>query len=303
MSVQIAIVVNKRDKWLCRICVASIRYYYPNVKIYLIKDELNGKFSTREIEKRWNVQLIEYSVKRFGWGAAKMHFFCDQRFVGQKFLILDSDIVFTGKLLDQLFVKNFDQDIIVSEEYPVNPNTKWFTETYFDFNAIKEFDPTFSFVGFSFNTGQIFCKGRFLNREILEPYFDFNGAPSWKRMDIFPLVDQSVLNYLLPKMSVENKVNIGRQNFMLWSESKHVKTIPLDEIMCGERHPNVIHWAGALRIPLLYKMTRGDILDFFESYYYSQVRFGYLLKPIRKINPYIIFQLRILYRKLKKAYG
>ena len=47
---------------------------------------------------RWKnyggVKVISYSVKKFGWSAAKIHFYCDERFKDQKFLVLDADIVF-----------------------------------------------------------------------------------------------------------------------------------------------------------------------------------------------------------------
>ena len=44
---------------LTSICVASIRYWYPDIPIYLIKDEVDGSFSTREIERIWNVGVME----------------------------------------------------------------------------------------------------------------------------------------------------------------------------------------------------------------------------------------------------
>ncbi|MBB1284683.1 hypothetical protein HRH25_09895 [Flavisolibacter sp. BT320] len=300
MDISVVIGVNKRDLWLCRICVASIRYYYPDVKIYLLKDELNGKFSTKEVEKNWNVEQIKYPVKRFGWGAAKMHFFCDQRFAERKFLVLDSDIVITGRILDEPFLKRFDQDIIISEEYPVNPNSKWFTQTYFDYDVIRSHDPDFTFGGFTFNTGQIFCKGSFLDPKIVEPYFNFNGMPSWKRMDLFPLVDQSVLNYVLPQQLKSGNIRIGRQSFMLWSETDRVKGLSLDEIKSGESLPFVIHWAGAFRTPLLGKMTRGDILSFFEKKYYEKIFGGAVLRYTRRIKPFIIYQMRKVYHQIKQ---
>ena len=99
----VVISVNKSDLWFCRICVSSIRYYYPNVDIFLIKDNLNGEFSTREIEFEWNVRLIEFEKNKFGWGVPKMFLFTDSRFYGKYLFVLDSDIVVLGKLLDYLW--------------------------------------------------------------------------------------------------------------------------------------------------------------------------------------------------------
>jgi hypothetical protein len=45
------------DVALTRICVASIRYWYPDIPIWLVKDRHYGDFSTREIEKHWRAQV------------------------------------------------------------------------------------------------------------------------------------------------------------------------------------------------------------------------------------------------------
>ena len=110
---KIVITVNKRDVWFCRICVASIRFYYPQVAIMLIKDELNGLFSTKDIEQYWNVELLKFEVTKFGWSAAKMHLYTDPRFLEEKFFVLDADIIMLGKLLDEPFLLNNNDDVIV----------------------------------------------------------------------------------------------------------------------------------------------------------------------------------------------
>jgi hypothetical protein len=300
-EVEIVIAVNKKDVWFCRICVASIRYYYPNVIIHLLKDELNGRFSTKEIEQNWNVSLIEYPMKHFGWSGMKMHFYCDERFENRKFLVLDSDIVFIGKLLDEEFVQNFDDDVIVCEQAWADPETNWFSQTYFSYNVVKEFDATYIFNGYPFNCGQLFCKGNFLDKNSIAPYFDFKSYPPWRRLDIFPLVDQSVFNYLFPTLEKKDEMKMGRVSYMYWSEFTVTKTITLDSVKRGKEYPMLIHWAGALRIPLINKMTRGDILAFFEDFYYSKIPVSWIKVNGRKIKPFLIFHFKkIVYTPLKR---
>lgn len=124
----------------------------------------------------------------------------------------------------------------------------------------------------------------FLNPEKISPFFNFNGNPSWKRTDIFPLVDQSVFNYLLPRLEQKGELKLGLQKLMLWSEAEYMKRIPIEKIVEGEEYPYVIHWAGALRTPHLKKMTRNDILIFFENYYYSRIRFSNFKRKFRRIS-------------------
>ena len=59
MNKEISIVVfcNAKDYFLTKICVASIRHFYPDIEILLVKDELNGKFSTRILERNFKVKV------------------------------------------------------------------------------------------------------------------------------------------------------------------------------------------------------------------------------------------------------
>lgn len=281
--------------------MASIRFYYGEIPIFLLKDELNGRFSTTEIEKNWNVSLIEYPVKKFGWSAAKMHFYVDEKFKGKQFLVIDSDIVFIGRVLDQLFVKQFNCDVIINEEKVSNPHSDWFKNTYYDLSNIKSFDPNFQYNGYTFNCGQLFCKGGFLKKELIDSFFDFNNYPSWKRTDIFPLVDQSLFNYLFPKLETEKKMTIGKESYMIWSEHSTARQFEMEKILKGKEYPYLVHWAGATRLPLLEKMSRSDILIHFETYYYQKVSFGWSLKLMRKVKPLFLFYSRVIYSKFKKV--
>jgi len=299
MKIKIVVAVNKKDYWFCKICIASIRHFYPDHEIYLLKDESNGVFSTKEIEFYWDVKTIDFSVKKFGWSGSKMHFYTDKRFKDDVFFVIDCDIVFIGKILDNPFVLNFDTDIIISKEIVADPLSTWFTKTYFDYKKVLTFDKAFVFPGYTFNCGQLFCKGSFLDRGLLEPYFDFNQFPSWKRLDIFPMVDQSVFNYLLPTLENKNQLKIGKEDYMIWSESTETQSLDLTDIIKGEQYLKIIHWAGALRIPYINKMTRPDILNFFEINYYKIIPFGNYLRQLRKINSVFIYFAKKYYHKIK----
>src|SRR5687767_4543447 len=109
---KIYIATHKYDMRFTRICVASIRYWYPEIPIYLIKDYLNGDFNTDEIEDVWNVGVYETSRKTFGWGFSKLEPLFSK--ATERFLVLDSDIVFTGRVLD--YLNEFDSDFVVQFE-------------------------------------------------------------------------------------------------------------------------------------------------------------------------------------------
>lgn len=299
-DIKIAIAVNKRDLWFCRICVASIRYYYPDIGIFLLKDEMNGVFSTTELETYFGVQTINFNRKKFGWSAAKMHLYTDERFKGQRFLVLDADIVFTGKVLNDRFSHDQPFDILVDEEKVDTPYAEWFKKTYFDIDILSKQFPGYQYPGYSFNCGQLFCRIGFINKEDVQEFFDFEQQPSWKRLDIFPLIDQSLLNWLVPKLEQEGTLRVGKASYMWWSENPTTKNFVFDVANKENAHPFLIHWAGARRIPYLSKMSRPDLLKFFENEYYNRIPFGKWHQYARKIKPVALFYFRWAYQRFKK---
>ncbi|MBX9782825.1 MAG: hypothetical protein K2X48_05940 [Chitinophagaceae bacterium] len=301
-GLRVAIAVNKKDVWFCRICIASIRYYYPDVEILLLKDELNGKFSTKEIETKWNVQLVDFSVKKFGWSAAKIFFYTDERFKNDFFLVLDSDIVFIGKLLEKLEMLTRNADVVVSPEAEIDPYAEWVQRIYFDVKKAEQRNEKYKYPGYFFNAGQLLVRGGKFSKDDFASFFNYEQFPYWKDLAVFPLVDQSMLNYLLPVFSETGKIKVNATyKYMLWSEADELKEIQLDAVKKGTRFPLLIHWAGALRVPYLNKMSGSDILLFFENYYYQRICFGSVLRVTRKIRPIGEYYLRIIYKKVKKT--
>src|SRR5262249_16189620 len=92
--ISVALFATTLDFRFTKICVARLRYYYPDVRIYLIKDKLNGDFDTSILTSRFNVELLDLGRKYYGWGAAKIHFVAHDRLPAGRYLVLDSDIIF-----------------------------------------------------------------------------------------------------------------------------------------------------------------------------------------------------------------
>lgn len=298
MNLKIVVAVNKKDLWFCRICVASIRYYYPEIAIYLLKDELNGAFSTTEIELNWNVKVFDLHQKKFGWAASKT-FFLLQAPVGEQFLILDSDIVFAGPFLERIIENNTSNDIVVSADYCNNPYANWISNIYFDVKAIQNYDSNYHYPGFFFNTGQLFIKGGTVKESDLNGLFDSQNFPYWTNQALFPLVDQSVYNYVFPLLSQSGKLKLGEDQFMIWSDDIRASVITVESLKNRSNLDGLIHWAGSFRNPVITKMKNSQLLFFFEQFYYSRIKGGNLLRHTRKIRPACQLYLGKLYRVIK----
>jgi lipopolysaccharide biosynthesis glycosyltransferase len=275
---QIYIATHKHDMRFTRICVASIRYWYPEIPIYLIKDYFNGDFSTEEMERVWNVKIFETPNHCFGWGMSKLEpVFSEQ---GKRFLILDSDTVFAGRVLDWL--EQQTEDFVVSLETQPPQRLK---EIYFDLAKLSEFDPQFHFPGTTFNTGQYVATGGILKRDDFDAVNWTTTPPSLKYPEIFKNGDQGVLNYVLSKKAEAGQVTIGGIPFMKYG-LEEIGDLDLSKIAENSPYPFVIHWAG-LKRPQIKAMIRSDILLFFEDYYYSKIRFGKTINRYRVVSELI----------------
>lgn len=63
----ICIACNRNDLFWTKPSVASIRYFYPDIKITLVKDFTNGRLSTREMEEAFGVDAWEIPKKKCGF--------------------------------------------------------------------------------------------------------------------------------------------------------------------------------------------------------------------------------------------
>jgi hypothetical protein len=271
---RIYIATHKHDLRFARICVASIRYWYPDVSIYLIKDAYSGEFSTDELERVWDVSIYQTKRKNFGWGMSKLEPVFSEP--GGRFLILDADTVFTGRVLDRL--QAFTEDFVVSFE---TQTPQRIGEIYFDLEKLQKFDPQFVFKGQTFNTGQYVAAGGRLSRADF-PMVDWTTSPpSLKQHQIFKNGEQGALNYVLLKKAALGELTLGGTAFMRWP-ANGIDDIEIHKFGDDSPYADIIHWAG-LRDLRLGVMIRSDILQFFEDYYYSRVGFGTGRKRFRVV--------------------
>ena len=251
------------DFHFAKICIASIRYWYPDILIYLIKDENSGTFDTSHAEKLWNVQVLRSERKKFGWGYGKL----EPLFLGdhKTFFVIDADAVITGPVFD--LVKDVEADFVVDDE--VQPQ-KRFNEIYYRLDRIHELDSEFHYPGYSFNTGQWFGTSSVLKRSDFDKTLNWSEPPSTKNNSIIFNNDQSHLNYVLHKREQLGTVKVAKKKMMIWPVEGNADFIKLERLKNRDAaFPFVIHWAGmsGVKFSLL---PRQDILKFYRDYYYSK---------------------------------
>lgn len=298
----IIIFCHKKDFFLAEILVASIRFYYPFIEIYLCKDFLKGPFPTDEMEKYWNVKILDLGITHFGWSAAKMHFYLSNKLKGRKTLLLDADIVFTGRVLEKLIPLSIQNDVVVSHEHHDGNEGDWLKKQYYDIDIVQKMHPDFKLPGYYFNCGQLIARSELFTADEVKGVFDVDNFPFWINRTDFPLVDQGVLNYLLPYKEQKNELTIGKEVFYVWIDTDQARNMDLKGVLEGEKYPFMLHWAGNERITFINGMIRGDILIFFQKLYFDKIPNGRLKRLLPLIPGGVDFFLRSCYRGVRKIY-
>jgi lipopolysaccharide biosynthesis glycosyltransferase len=288
---RVYIACHKKDFWQTRICVASIRYWYPEFPISLIKDLSSGEFSTKEMEISCNVEIADFQYTKFGWGVSKFEpLFIENK---SRIMIIDSDIVFLGRVID--YLNDYVEDFVIDDA-----NTNYFRKTYYDLNKInKDLNPDFIFPGFAFNTGQFLCTTGLVKRTDFEDFVEWreNKVPILKKSQIFACADQGILNYFLQQRAQKFCLSLGRAKFMIWGNSEEVFEIKLEKILSKEGYPKLIHWAGGFKS--FEKINRIDIVLFFQKQYYSNISLGEFRRNIFNFNHTLYFFVK----GFRKNYG
>jgi hypothetical protein len=291
----IVIACFKKDVYLLKTCVASIRYWYPDVSIYLLKDTQKGDFSTAEIEKAFRVSCLSKEGRYSGWGFSKFEAF----FLNfDRFLLLDADTVFLGKVLDEL--SKYDDDFLVTGVDYQDPQNYVVKRDYVQTEKLKAIDPSYVYPGFGVNTGQLVVTTGIVTEKEIDDLLVFkNGRIMEKYPGLFPHADQGVINYLLTK-KIQAGFRVRYVPFWLWPGVPEAQEVELNEIKAKAGYPFVLHWAGVKPTDFR-KFMRYDILQFYQDYYFSQLKNGAVKKKVDFYKRLTIVQAKNFKHALVRA--
>jgi len=267
----------RRDVRFTRCCVASIRKWYPHIRISLIKDELAGAYDTSDLEQFYGVDIFDGGVRSYGWGMSKLEpLFLPER---QRILILDSDIVFAGPVLDRL--EQSAEDFVVAEE--AHPGDE-IREYYFDPELMERRHPGFRYPGYVFNTGQIVATSGILQREDFSPFVSFSEPRRSLEPEVFRCGEQGLLNFMLFSHQQRGRLSIGRTAFMQWAGRLRPEDVEIARLEGGSPYDFLVHWAGP-KAAGLSSTPMKYLLTYFEDAYYRRISHGALLKHFHKLQP------------------
>jgi hypothetical protein len=254
-----------RDARLTRICLASIRYFYPGAPIQILAGDILQPGLARELKRYWGVDVADLPAGDYGWGLVKLEPLFGPP--GQRFLVVDVDTVFTGRVLDVRATS--DAPFFVDDEKLSDAD---FKRLYYDWDKLAAIDPRVQSARAAFNVGQWFGTAGLVPREALDPWVEWTLPRKLRYPDLFMGGDQGVMNYAVLQQEAFAGLRIERRTIMRWP-GYGMDGLDANSVAAGTAPPLIVHWAG-MKATFLHDMVGSDLLQFFEDHYYRQMPFG-----------------------------
>lgn len=284
------IAASARDARFTRLCVASIRYFYPDAAIELIVGGPLQPGLVEELQRHWNVGVANLPAGDYGWGFIKL----EPLFLppGKRFLVLDSDTVIAGPVLD--WVAKYDDAFIVVDEKETQEVVK---SIYFDWTKATKNGITPREPDFVFNSGQWFGRSGIIKREDFAGLVQFGSPTKLVDPTVFKNGEQGVLNFVLNDKARMGVLSVARVPLMHWP-GVGMNGLNAKMVAAKEAPPVVVHWAG-MKKARLSAMVGADLLTFFEKCYYQRIPGGEaarLYAGIRHALSHWLNEIRIRFR-------
>jgi lipopolysaccharide biosynthesis glycosyltransferase len=238
----------------------------------LLKDPSQGAFETSELQAAWQVEVVAEPQETNGWWTKLHAFFLPGR---RRILLLDSDIIFLGPVLEKLAMQ--EEDIVGHwgrwKPLPEEEKIRYAKDGYFALPALRKAYPDFVAPDYYFNAGQFLLTSGILQHEDFAPLWTEGEPKALRYPHIFTCYDQGLLNFLLAEKKRQQLCTVGFCDFVKWRQSKHLQDLSLESIRRKEGYPFLFHSAGD-KPYFLAGYPRGDLLWFYEKYYYSRIEGG-----------------------------
>lgn len=190
-------------------------------------------------------------------------------------MIIDSDVLFMGPILDQL--QSHDEDfVVVDETHPIEEIRRH----YFDDRIIQRRSPSFKFRGYVFNTGQIVTTTGIFRREEFAHLVSFEEPRRALQPEVFFCGEQGLLNYLVLSKLQMGAISLKKKHFMRWAGGMIPDDVKVAKLRTRSPYDFVVHWAGS-KSESLEEAPMSHLLAHFEAAYYRTIRENGLPRTLR----------------------
>ena len=286
-----------RDSRLTRICVASVRYFYPDIPIRVLPGSPLRRNLVNELARYWNTTVADLPGGDYGSGFVKLEpLFAP---AGERFLMLDADTVIVGPVLD--LWQEGDAPFVMDEEELPDEDMK---RLYFDWDKLTANGLPTPRPLHVFNTGQWFGTGGVLTREDFASLVEWTMPRRLRHPKLFMTGDQGIQNYVFNEKARAGTLHYRRRKIMRWPLHS-MEGLAVDRVAKRQAPPVVVHWAG-IKKWRLGGMVGSELLEFFEKYYYSRVPLGDIQRIFRSVFDVLsqwLHDKRVRIRMRLRKYG
>ena len=261
----IYVAAASRDGRFTRICVASLRRFYPDMPIRLLAGGRLERGLAEELRRYWAVEPADVPPGDYGWGFVKLEPLFGPS--GERFLVLDSDTLITGPVLEA--IRGETAPFIVDRETQTPEDAK---RLYYDWDRLAAIDAGAVAPQFVFNSGQWIGTAGVLTRDDFSPWLEWTMPRRLRYPEIFMPSEQSVLNLLLNRRAREDGLPVARTPLMRWP-GHGLEGFTAEAVAAGSCAPRVVHWAG-MKKARQRDMAGADLLAYFEEHYYRRLPGG-----------------------------
>jgi hypothetical protein len=256
------IAASKLDARFTRICVASVRSFHPEIPIRLLVGDRLQRGLAHELRRYWGVRIADIPKGNYGWGLVKLEPLFGPP--GERFLMLDSDTVLTGPILNDW--NDSDAPFLVDNERYSEENIKL---RYYDWRKVREVDPKAQPPLFVFNSGQWLGTSGVLRRDDFEPWLEWTLPRKLRHPEYFFPGDQGILNYVLNQKVILDELRVECRAIMRWA-GYELQGLEAKAVSERSAASVIVHWAGMKKVRQR-DMVGAELLSYFEKIYYQRL--------------------------------
>jgi hypothetical protein len=284
------VAASSRDSRYTRISVGSIRYFYPEIPIRILASGCVRRGLLEELRQYWGVTLADIPAGDYGWGFVKLEPLFGPR--GERFLVLDSDTVLTGPVLETWM--DSDAPFLVDNEEQSESAKQ---QLYYDWRKVHEIDVTARPPQFVFNSGQWRGTAGILTRDDFAPWVEWTFPRTLRHPEYFMPGDQGVLNYVLNQKVMLDGLRVECRPIMRWP-GRESQGLDAERVATKVAEPLIVHWAG-LKKARLSQMNGFGLLAFFEKIYYRRLPGGTARRILASYLYTLSFWLREIHLRMR----
>jgi hypothetical protein len=264
------VAASAHDARFTRACVASIRYFHPELRIRLLAGGAVDASLERELAHDWDVEPAPFRRGDYGWGFVKLEPLFGKD--AERFLVLDSDTVLAGPVAGLWR----DGEFLVDDEQQTDSDAR---RLAYDWDRLRTIHPSSRRPAFVFNSGQWFGTAGIVRRQDFDRWVAWTMPRALRHPDCFMPGDQGVLNLVLNEGDAGGRFRVARRRIMQWP-GHGMAGIDAAAVAARTAPPVIVHWAGMKRLRMG-AMVGGDVLRFFEGQYYAAKSAGALRRHAR----------------------